>query len=220
MALVVGIVGLFLWSLGNRYSGFLIQTRMYFGIFPAFAVLVGAGYESLVGYRLPGLRLGRIVTVLVGLILGFNILQVSSEFVHSEALNVLFNTKTPDDYLNDNLGWYYPAVQAVVALPDNPRVLMLWEPKSFYCQPRCMPDEVLDRWRYARHFAGEPADILDMWRDAGYTHVLFNRMGAKFIRSDDASYQGADWVALDDLLASLGDPVDFGGAYELYSLLR
>jgi hypothetical protein len=59
-----------------------------------------------------------------------------------------------------------------------------------------------------------------MWRDAGYTHVLFNRMGAKFIRSDDASYQGADWVALDDLLASLGDPVDFGGAYELYSLLR
>jgi len=48
--------------------------------------------------------------------------------------------------------------------------------------------------------------------------LLYYRFGTAFVRSDDPSYQNADWVALDDLLAQLGTPVDFGGAYELYSL--
>lgn len=156
---------------------------------------------------------------MVGLVLGFNTLQVATEFIESGALNVLFNVETPEDYLNNNLGWYNPAAQAITDLPDGSRVLMLWEPRSFYCQTKCIPDEVLDKWRHARQKVGEPDDILDSWRDDGYTHLLYNHFGANFIRSNDARYNTADWVALDDLLARLDAPVEFGGAYELYSLL-
>ena len=219
ISVTLGIIGLISWLLASRSSGFLIQTRMYFGIFPAFAVLAGAGYRALAEIRLPGLRLGRIVAVLVSLVLGFNILQVATEFIESRALNLLFNVETPEDYLNKNLGWYNPAAQAIKDLPDDSRVLTLWEPRSFYCQTNCIPDEVLDKWRHARQKVGEPDDILDSWREDGYTHLLYNRFGAIFIRSNDARYNNADWVALDDLLARLDAPVEFGGAYELYSLL-
>ncbi len=219
ISVILGIIGMLVWLLASRFSGFLIQTRMYFGIFPAYAVLVGAGYQALAEIRLPGLRLGRVVAVLVSVVLGFNILQVATELVNGGALAVLFNVETPEDYLNDNLGWYYPAAKAIRDLPDGSRVLLLWEPRSFYCQPKCVPDEVLDKWRHARQMVGEPGEVLESWRDDGYTHLLYNRFGANFIRSDDARYNNADWVAFDDLLARLNAPVEFGSAYELYSLL-
>jgi hypothetical protein len=215
----LGIIGLIIWLLASRVSGFLIQTRLYFGIFPAFAVLAGAGYRALAEIRLPGLRLERIVAVMISLVLGFNILQVATEFIESRALNVLFNVETPEDYLNNNLGWYNPAAQAIKNLPAGSRVLMLWEPRSFYCQTKCIPDEILDTWRHARQTVGAPDDIIDSWRDDGYTHLLYNHFGANFIRSNDESYNNSDWEALDDLLARLDAPVEFGGAYELYSLL-
>jgi hypothetical protein len=218
IAYTVSITGWIGWLLASRFSGFLIQTRFYFGIFPAFAVLVGAGYQALANVRLPGLRLGRVIAVIIVMVLGFNIFQVAAEFMHGGALNVLLSNETPDEYLRGNLGWYLPAAQAIQDLPAGSRVLMLWEPRSFYCQPKCIPDEVLDQWRHTRQTVGEPVKIVQSWRDKGYTHLLYYRFGADFVRSNDPSYQNADWVALDDLRAHLGSPVDFGGAYELYSL--
>jgi hypothetical protein len=218
IAFTIGITGWIAWVLASRVSGFLIQTRFYFGLFPAFAVLTGAGYQALADIRLPGLRLGRVVAALVGVVLFFNVIQVLTVFVDGGALKFLLNNETGDEYLSDNLGWYIPAAKAVSELPADSRVLMLWEPRSFYCLPVCMPDEVLDQWRHARQTLGTPAEILKSWKERGYTHLLYNRFGADFVRSNDPGYQNADWVALDDLFSQLGTPIEFGGAYELYSL--
>jgi hypothetical protein len=218
IAMTIGIAGWIAWLFASRFSGFLIQTRFYFGLFPAFAVLVGAGYQALANVRLPGLRLERIVAALVGMVLLFNVIQVLGEFVNSEVLKVSLGYETTDDYLSDRLGWYFPAAQAVRELPEGSRVLMLWEPRSFYCLPKCIPDEILDQWRHSRQTVGEPGEILKRWREQGYTHLLYNRFGADFVRNDDKSYQESDWTALDDLLFQLKDPVEFGGAYELYSI--
>ena len=220
IASTVGITGWIAWLLASRFSGYLIQTRMYFAIFPAFAVLAGAGYQAIADIRLPGLRLGRIIAALVVMVLYFNIIHVVTEFIDGGSLNVLLNVSAPDDYLNDRLGWYYPAAQAISNLPEDSHVLMLWEPRSFYCQPKCIPDEVLDQWRHARQSVGEPGKIIESWRNRGYTHLLYNRFGADFVRSNDTSYQTSDWVVLDDLLTQLSVPVKFGNAYELYSLQR
>ena len=218
IAITIGVTGLLTWLLASRLSGYLIQTRLYLGIFPAFAVLAGAGYQALSDVRLPGLRLGRVISVLVGIVLFFNIIPVFTGFADGGALNVLLNNETADDYLADNLGCYFPAVKAISELPQGSRVLMLWEPRSYYCLPRCVPDEILDQWRHARQTIGEPQEILNSWRAKGYTHLLYNRFGADFVRADDKSYRDTDWLALDVLLSQLQEPVDFGGAYELYSL--
>ena len=218
IALTIGCAGWMTWLIASRLSGFLIQTRFYFGLFPAVAVLAGAGYQVLAGVRLPGLRLERIVASLVGLVMLFSIIPLIGELMKSDGLKVLLSVESSADYLSGNLGWYYPAANAVRDLPDGSRVLMLWEPRSYYCLPRCVPDEILDQWRHARQTIGEPQEILNSWRAKGYTHLLYNRFGADFVRADDKSYRDSDWLALDALLSQLQEPVDFGGAYELYSL--
>jgi hypothetical protein len=218
IALTIGITGWLTWLLASRFSGYLIQTRLYFGLFPAFAVLAGAGYQALSDVRLPGVRLGRVISALVGVVLLLNIFQVFKVFVDGGAVNLLLNNETADDYLGDNLGMYFPAAKAISELPDGSRVLMLWEPRSFYCLPKCIPDEILDQWRRARQTHGEPGKILEGWRAQGYTHLLYNRFGADFVRNDDKSYQDSDWAALDDLFSQLQEPIEFGHAYELYSL--
>lgn len=213
----IGLIGLLIWMFASRLSGFLIQSRLYFVVFPAIAVLAAAGFHSLAVVRLPGLRLRRIIGAMIVLALGLTLLQYFSEMVRRHPLGVLTGVQSPEQYLEDNLGWYFPAMQAIRALPDQSRVLLLWEPRSYYCQPKCVPDEILDRWHRDLARFARPEAILQEWR-ANFTHVLYYRMGAEFVRADDLRYAASDWLALEDLLARLPAPLDFGGAYQLYSL--
>jgi hypothetical protein len=103
-------------------------------------------------------------------------------------------------------------------LPDGARVLTLWEPRGLYCLPKCYPDEVLDRWVIAIRELQDPSLVLQSWENAGYTHILYYKLGAEFIREDDARYRTSDWKALHEFLARLPPPTDIGGVYELYSL--
>ncbi len=45
--------------------------------------------------------------------------------------------------------------------------------------------------------------MLEAWRDAGYTHLLFYKTGADFVRQEDSRYTPQEWQALDELLAEL-----------------
>jgi hypothetical protein len=133
-------------------------------------------------------------------------------------LQLLLSLDTPQSYLEKNLGWYAPVALAVQSLPPGSKVLMLWEPRSLYCVPRCSPDEVLDRWLRELRAGLAPVAILQEWRQAGYTHLLYNRFGAGFVKDQDSRYLPADWQALEYLLAQLPPPADFGAAFQLYSL--
>jgi hypothetical protein len=114
-----------------------------------------------------------------------------------------------------------PVMQAIQELPEASRVLMLWEPRSLYCLPKCDPDELLDRWlddlRGTQSQLPSRA-ILESWQTAGYTHLLYFRAGADYIRHHDNRYLASDWIALNDLLSGLSEPVNFGEVYFLYTI--
>ncbi len=44
-AAAVALLGLLIWAVAGRLSGYLIQTRLYLGFFPALAMLAGGGYR-------------------------------------------------------------------------------------------------------------------------------------------------------------------------------
>ncbi len=53
----------------------------------------------------------------------------------------------------------------------------------------------------------------------GYTHVLYNKFGADFVRSqENEGYQPQDWTSLSQLVNALSVEQNFGSAYYLYSL--
>lgn len=218
VAAIVALSGLTIWAGISRFSGFLIQTRFYFSLFPAFAFLAGMGYDGLSRISVPRVRLGRVVAWLVTLVLGLNLIKVGNTVLRQNNHNYLLANISKDEYLLNNLGWYAWVMESIAKLPAESRVLMLWEPRSFYCAPKCIPDEILDRWIHEARQRGEVERILGSWRDEGFTHLLYYRQGAEFIQRDDNRYLDTDWQLLDALLGELSDPLEFGDVYALYAL--
>ena len=218
VAVPVAVWGMMIWAIASRLSGLLIQTRLYMSFFPAFAMLAGGGYLALTAIRLPGVRLGRVAGSLVVLALGLNAIQLGLETLSRQTIETLTGQRLPGDYLAANLGWIVAADQAIGELPEDARVILLWEPRSLYCLPRCDPDEVLDRWLVDWDANQSAAGVLAFWQAAGYSHLLFNQQGADFVREQDSRYTTEHWQALEDLLANLPPPREIGGGYQLYSL--
>lgn len=218
VATLVAVLGLALWAAAARFSGLLIQTRMYWSLFPAFALLTAAGFDAVERLRFPQVRTGRIAGVFVALVLWLNVFQVGVSTIKMDAPSVVLGILERDEYRLNNLGGYAWAVDSVAKLPAEARVLMLWEPRSFACLPQCIPDETLDRWHLDRNAYENSTAIAQSWRAAGYTHVLYFRLGADFTRASDERYQPEDWLALDQLLAGIPVVEHFGEGYTLYAL--
>jgi hypothetical protein len=224
LAVLVALPGIIIWMVLGRFSSYLLQTRLYFVLFPGLGFLAGTGYMAIKQFILPGLNLGRIAASLIVLVVGLNTFEVGVDTLRRGAPLVTLGLRSEEGYLGDNWGWFAPVMKTVRELPSGSRVLMLWETRSLYCLPNCEPDEVLDRWLRERHDTanGElrsPQVILQGWREQGYTHLLFHRLGADFIyKQNQPIYQPDDWQTLESLLALLPTLKEFGGAYTLYEI--
>jgi len=219
-ALVVSLAGCLVWAAANLSNGLLIQTRYYIAVFPAFAVLAAAGEWGLRQVTLAKVRFGRLVGVMVLLGLGLNLLQVGITTFTLNAPQAVLGIKSEDSYLADNLGWFQPAMQAVRQLPQGSRVLLLYEPRGLYCQPRCTGDEIMGHWKLARTlYQDQPGRIQASWQAQGYTHLLVYRLGVQLlVDAHDPNHTPDDLQILNSFLATLPPPVKLGGVYELYSL--
>ncbi|HSV86967.1 MAG TPA: glycosyltransferase family 39 protein [Levilinea sp.] len=218
-ATVFAITGLVVWAVGNQLSGLLIQTRFYFSIFPAFTLLAAYGYRTFSDLKIPGVRLGRIVSALVVLVMVLNTIDAGLFVMRSRTPQVLLGLEDSDAYIAHNLGWYQPVMKALLELPQEYMVLMLLEPRSFHCRPRCEPDEIFDRWRYEWSKHANTEDILTGWRAEGYTHLLFHQAGAQAVQESGQLYYTSDeWQALDQLIGGIKEVKNFNDVYILYDI--
>ncbi len=218
-AAVAAITGILVWIIGNQYSGYLIQTRMYFSIFPAFAILAAFGFFGISRLELTQFRPARIVTALIFLVLGLNATELFSNLARSGSIPYIIGIKTEEEFLDDNLGWYNQAVKEMGDLPEGSRIVMLYEPRGLYCLPECEPDEILDRWKHDLAYFSDPQTVLASWKQQGFTHILYNRAGTEFLREDqDPHHPVEDLDILDQTLEDLELVSDFGGIYQIYRM--
>jgi hypothetical protein len=205
-------------GVGGLLATHLVQPRLYMALFPGMALLSAYGFERLWSIRLPVLRLGATAAVMTALFLCLQAAGFAQSWVASGVPDYIAGSRERTEYLDDNLGWHYPAMEAVRALPDGSRVLLLWEPRGLYCGDVCTEDATIDRWYLLMRSGKTPEEILAEWRRAGWTHVLLFGAGAEFERDTRSEYSPADWKALERLLASLTEQERFGESYTLYSL--
>ncbi|NCT22411.1 hypothetical protein GW781_14815, partial [bacterium] len=130
IAISLVFVGFAVWAVGSRFSGLLIQSRLFFGIFPAWAILAGAGMDSIWNLRAANIRFGRVASALVLLILGFNLFATWTEFIVRAPLAYVIRQEDKQGYLLRNMGTYAIAMETIQSLPANSRVLMLWETRG------------------------------------------------------------------------------------------
>jgi hypothetical protein len=218
-AALIALPGLLIWAILGRFTVYLLQIRLYYVLFPAFAVLAGGGFAVLAQKNLPQVRLGRVAGGLIAFVLGLSAFQSGELLIQKNTLQYLAGLIDAQTYLEHNLGWYARAMQSIQALPDDSSVLLLFEPRSLYCLPKCRPDEILDRWLVDLKRRDYSQSVIADWLQQGYTHVLYYRSGADFLFSEDHRYRELDVPATDSLLAELPQVADFGGAYILYELM-
>ena len=206
------------WIVAGASAELLGQTRLYYGLLPAWAALAGAGLAGLNRSRIGSIRPGRIASVLITFTLGLLTLGYVAQVAMANPLAPVLGLESSEGYRARRLGTYGPAMQAVRDLGSEASVVMLWEPRGLDCRPTCQPDVWLDRWSVDRARLGTADRILESWRQSGVTHLLLYRAGMVFVRGHEARYSAADWEELDRLLQSLPDPVRYGDGYELFPL--
>ncbi len=217
-AALIVLPGLMIWAVLGRFTAYLLQSRLYFAFFPALAVLAGGGFAILARIKLPGVRLGRVAGSLVAFVLFLSALESTVQLVQKETLPYLAGISDRQSYLEQNLGWYARAMQSIQALPDNPSVVLLFEPRSLYCLPHCRPDEILDRWLVDLDRRDYSPQVITDWLQEGFTHVLYYRVGAEYLFSEDHRFDQVNVPATDSLLRELPVVADFDGVYILYEL--
>jgi hypothetical protein len=218
-AATLAIAGCVLWAVGNQFSGNLLQTRFYFSIFTAFAVLAAFGDWGLRRLQFGQVRMGRLAAALILLALSFTTIEVTLAGLRTGAPQAVLGIKNQETYLAENLGWLQPAMKMIRELPEGQRVQLIYEPRSLYCAPRCMPDEILDRWKRAWLSLGDPVAIRQSFHQEGITHLLVYSDGVKFLMENpDPHHPLSDLEALEAFLSTLPAPVSFGDVYKLYSL--
>ncbi len=214
------VIGWAVWGVGSMFSVQLLQSRLYYVLFPAWAVLAGVGYAGLARVRLGAVRLRRLLAALLLLAAAVTALGQALQAFESGAVAVVLGAESSEAYLTRRLGAYAPAMEAVAALGAQARVLSLWEARGFHCRPGCEPDYWIDRWAADRQAFGTAQAILAAWQRLGYTHVLYYRAGADFVRQNDPRYSAEDWAVLDGVLMRLRPLNGFGDAYTLYEVPR
>jgi hypothetical protein len=218
-SITILLVGFFGWALGSQFRGLLIQTRLYFIIFPAWVLLAAAGYISITKINSHNIRFGKLADVFILLALFFNAFYTIKATSVSNPIAVILGSESRESYLTRHLGGYETAMQALQSLPGNPQVLLLWETRGFECQPKCDPDEIIGRWYHDWSIYRNSSSIISTWKEQGYTHVLLNQNGADFIRMYDLNAPDIEyWNELQSTVEAL-IPVDENlDGYKLYQL--
>jgi hypothetical protein len=217
---LIAFFGLLVWAIGNQFSGYLIQTRFYFVLFPAFSILAGFGYFQIKQYQIGQVRIKKLINIFVIMVLTFNSFQLIAEMVEKDVLPNVFGFQSNQEYLEKTLGWYARAIDEINLLDESEKVLFLYEPRGFGCIPKCDPDEILDHWKVTFHEFTSNEEIISKWKNEGFTHILVYTKGMEFLREEqDPHHPPIELDALEKLTTSFSLVANYGDWYKLYSLV-
>lgn len=214
------IYGFWLWGIAR--TALLLQTRLLFPAFGLLALMVGMAVESLRLLPCRPVDLSWLVRAVVVLVLALTLVGSGLDVLADNPLGVTLGLEGREDWLSRRLGWHHTAMEYVnQELPADAVVLFLWEPRSYYCDVRCWPDALLDRWLHATHVhGGDVKAIASAWRAEGVTHVLLYRGGYEVVvEAGFDPMTEADVAALERFIDEELDLVqEMGDVYELYAL--
>jgi hypothetical protein len=216
----MAITGILVWATANQMSGFLVQTRMHYALFPLFIILSAAGYNGLQGLHTPQVRFSRIVQAVIIMVMSFTMIEFIQNAMNLQLFSVISGKISREEFLDQTLGWYGPAMRAIKELPEDTHTLLLYETRSYHCLPNCQPDEILDRWKRDWQKYGNYEEILQAWRNEGISHVMVYQLGVDYALEFWVMDENRDTLyALDEFITQLPEPIErFGTSYALYDI--
>ncbi len=209
------------WLFGLAWSYQLIQGRLLLPAFGVLALAIALGIKALERLPVKPLNLGWLFRAAISLVLALTLVEFSLGFLKLAPLKVILGLEGEEAFLARRLGWYIKAVEFInQKLPDNAKVLFLWEPKTYHCLKECVPDSLLDRFLHSLYLYGYDAEaLISAWRREGITHLLLYRTGLNYLVDEGFDPIGPkELEELDEVLSLCRKVEDFGGVYQLFEL--
>ena len=219
LTFIFAMTGWVVWGIGSRIAGYLIQSRLYWAIFPSLVVLVGFGCRHLSQMRMGSIRMRVLVDSMAIFVMFLTSIEVTSSILHKRVFDFVSGQIGSQDFLTHNLGWHYYVMQDLSGIGNSSQTLLLFEPRSLYCLPKCDGDEILDEWYLASLGSSVSVnDVIQLWKERNYRYLLVYDDGAKFVREHDRRYRSDQWRLFDRLRQTLPRLKTYGEAYSLYML--
>lgn len=208
-----------IWATAAALRPLLIQSRIYMVMFPMWAIVAAAGYSTLARARFGQVRFRVLADTAILTVLILSTVQGMVASARRGSGAYLLGELTKDEYLTRRLGAAYPAMQAAGDEGSAPgSVLLLWEARSFYCRPNCVPDAWIGRWYSEMRDQKRTDAILAEWSQEGIERLMVYNDGVRFIQAEDPRYSEVDWAVLAEVQANL-DPVrSIGSSYTIYAV--
>ena len=206
------------WTLGVLWSKSLWQSRLLLAGLVGFVPLAGWAWQQLSQLELSTFSLRRFLNITISLILLLTLLDTSLLFLTIKPLPYLTGMESRDEYLIRRLGAHYALMQEIdETLPDEARIVFLWEPRAYYCPRDCRPDSILDTLPHLIKQYHSAEAIVQYWQASGVTHILIHRSGVKALLASEP--EAVDEIILSELEANYFERViDVIGAYQVYAL--
>jgi 4-amino-4-deoxy-L-arabinose transferase-like glycosyltransferase len=222
VALIFCLVPYAFWLYGVARSGLLIQTRLLFPIFGVLALISAVSLERLHYLDTPAFSPGWIGKAVTFMALGLEALSLGLFFIADRPYDTIVGLESRSAYQARHTGTAYAAaLEEINSLPPSAKVLFLWEPRSYGCQPTCWPDAALDNLKYLVYLFHDAHGVAGYLHEEGFTHVLLYKKGMDLIleeRFDPITDKDLEVLhALQKDYLSL--VADYGGSYLLYEVM-
>jgi len=220
LLLIFALAQYFFWMLGVVGSKSLWQSRLLLTGLVIVSPIIGWIWFDLKHLDKPAFSLHRFISLLVGVVLIFNLIEVGLRVIEHHPMAYLTGQESRENYLKRRLGGHYIAMQRMnETLTDDAVVLFLWEPRTYLCKMECRPDVFLDKMAHTEYLYHQADTIAGVWHNEGITHILLFNQGLRFIQDNGTEVLSEPAVEVlselqQDYLTELFD--DSG--YKLYQL--
>jgi len=206
------------WTLGAIQSRALFQSRLFLPGFAALAPLLAETLALLPILDRPKFSLSRFVRMLVVVALALNLVNQALDVLRLNPFGYLVSYESREAYLERILGDHYQAMEQLEeSVPEDGRVLFLWEPRSYYSPRIAQPDAILDNWSHLVYLYGDEDQVAAQLRAGGFTHVLLYRWGLDFvIKHGESPLSPGDVEQLNAFIEHHLMLVETVGRYQLY----
>ena len=172
-ALIVLLPLLIFWGIMAALNAVGIQTRLMMMALPAFAASGAVALHGLAQFPKKPLAINFIVRAVLALTLTLSVLDAFWETSHEQVVPFLLAQEDLNTYMYTNTQAYY---NAMVNLPAGSRVLLMWEPRGFYCPETvtCTADVLFDQWKLPLLDGLSPDEVFERYR-ADYDYLLLSK---------------------------------------------
>ncbi|MBI1256587.1 MAG: hypothetical protein GC204_03875 [Chloroflexi bacterium] len=160
------------WAIMAALNAVGIQTRLMVMALPAFAASGAVALHGLAQFPKKPLAINFIMRAVLALTLLLTVLDAFWDTSYEQVVPYLLAQEDLNTYMYTNTQAYY---NAMINLPAGSRVLMMWEPRGFYCPPTvtCTADVLFDHWKLPLLDGLSPDQVFDAYH-ADYDYLLLS----------------------------------------------